>query len=73
MVSAIESKTKVGGTAESETVRVYTNEGRTVRLVTAEVGGRPLVIYTDAPAAVTGGLIDVATIRLTDMVPSKTP
>ena len=73
MVAAIESKTKVGGTAESETVRVYSNEGRTVRLVTAEVGGRPLVIYTDAPSAAAGDLIDGAALRLTEMVPSTTP
>lgn len=64
MVSALEEKTLVGGTAESETVRVYNNGGRTVRLVTAEVGGRPLVIYSDAPASVAGELIDVTQIKL---------
>ncbi|MGI8619852.1 MAG: hypothetical protein ACR2L6_12325 [Gemmatimonadaceae bacterium] len=64
MMAALEAKTLVGGTAESETTRVYTNGGRTARLITAEVGGRPLVIYTDAPASVTEAIIDVAGIRL---------
>lgn len=62
--AALEAKTLVGGTAESESVRVYSNLGRHVRLITAEVGGRPLVIYSDAPAGVTGDLIDVAAITL---------
>lgn len=70
MQAALEGKTLVGGTAESESVRVYTNLGRTVRLSTAEVGGRPLVIYSDAPASVTGDLIDAAGIRLEEIVPA---
>ncbi|MGK2934088.1 MAG: hypothetical protein ACSLFE_02450 [Gemmatimonadaceae bacterium] len=66
MQSALEGKTLVGGTAESENVRVYTNLGRISRLITAEVGGRPLVIYTNAPASVTGDLIDVTGITLSE-------
>ncbi|MEO5568149.1 MAG: hypothetical protein ABIR92_06640 [Gemmatimonadaceae bacterium] len=73
MQVALEEKTLVGGTAESETSRVYTNKGRTSRLMTAEVGGRPLVIYTDAPAAVTGALIDAAAIKVEELVPRTAP
>jgi len=64
MQSALEGKTLVGGTAESENVRVYTNLGRTSRLTTAEIGGRPLVIFTNAPSSVTGEIIDVTGITL---------
>jgi hypothetical protein len=69
MMAALEGKTLVGGTAVSESTRVYTNGGRTAQLITAEVGGRPLVIYTDAPASVTGELIDPAGIRLEELAP----
>ncbi|MGI9139570.1 MAG: hypothetical protein ACR2GJ_00470 [Gemmatimonadaceae bacterium] len=69
MVSAIEAKTLVGGSAVSETTRAYTNGGRTVRLATAEIGGRALVIYSDAPESVTGDLVDAASIRLQEMIP----
>ena len=72
MQAALEAKTLVGGSAASETVRVYANGGRTARLITAEVGGRPLVIYTDAPSSVTGDIIDPAGIRLEEMVPRAT-
>ena len=61
---AIESKLEVDGSVESESVRAYSSGGRTARVITAEVGGRPLVIYTDAPSAVSGALIDIAGIRL---------
>ncbi|MCR4341484.1 MAG: hypothetical protein NUW01_16525 [Gemmatimonadaceae bacterium] len=71
MQSALERKTLVGGSAESETTRVYTNMGRTSRLITAEVGGRPLVIYTDAPASVAGELVDIAGIKLEESAPAE--
>ncbi len=64
MDHAIEKKTGSSGSAESENVRVYSSAGRTVRLAATESGGRPLVIYTDAPAGVTGDLVDVRGIRL---------
>lgn len=64
MMAALEGKTLVGGTAVSESARVYTNGGRTAKLITAEVGGRPMVIYTDTPASVTGEVIDVTGITL---------
>ncbi len=69
MNDAIETKLGVSGSAESETVREYSNSGRRVRLITAEAGGRPLVIYMDAPAAIAGDLIDVAGVRLEEIVP----
>ncbi|HUR91885.1 MAG TPA: hypothetical protein VMY38_04360 [Gemmatimonadaceae bacterium] len=62
---AIESKLEVDGSAESETVRAFATGGRTARVIVAEVGGRPLVVYTDAPSADSGPLVDIAGIRLT--------
>lgn len=62
--TAVEKKLETDGTVESESVRAYTTGGRTTRVITAEVGGRPLVIYSDSPTAVAGNLIDVAGIRL---------
>ena len=63
--AAIEKKLETDGTAESESVRAYATGGRTTRVIIAESGGRPLVIYTDAPSAVSGALLDVTQIRLT--------
>jgi hypothetical protein len=62
--AAIEKKLAVDGSAESESTRAYVSGGRTARVVAAEVGGRPLVIYTDAPSAVSGAIVDIAGIRL---------
>lgn len=63
---AIEKKLEVDGAAESETVRTYSSGGRIARLTTAEIGGRPAVIYTDAPAAAGGEIVNIAGIRLSE-------
>lgn len=44
--------------------RRYEGSGRSVIVSTAEVDGRPLVIWSDVPAGVSADLVDVARIRL---------
>jgi hypothetical protein len=49
------------------TLRTFSAGGRALQLSTAESGGRPLVIFVDAPAGVNPALVDIAGIRLTEM------
>ncbi len=46
------------------TVRDYTGAGRSVRVTTAEVGGRPTVLYVDVPAGSSTDVLDLASVRL---------
>jgi hypothetical protein len=45
-------------------VRDYTGSGRFVQISTAEVGGRPVVMYSDVPAGSTAAVIDLAGVSL---------
>lgn len=57
------------GTAGSgpPTLRTFSVPGRTLQLSTGESGGRPLVVFVDAPAGVDPALVDVAGIGLTEI------
>lgn len=44
--------------------RRYEGSGRSITVGTAEVGGRPMVIWTDVPAGASAELVDVARVRL---------
>jgi len=46
------------------TTRTYTGKGRTVEVSTAEVSGRPIVVYVDVPAGANTKVLDVSQIRL---------
>jgi len=44
--------------------RSYTGKGRTVEVSTAEVSGRPVVVYVDVPAGASTKVIDVSQVKL---------
>ncbi len=50
--------------APGATTRDYTGKGRTVRVSTAEVGGRPVVLYVDVPAGSSTDVIDLTKVTL---------
>jgi hypothetical protein len=66
MQQGLERKYEVGGVGEA-TLRTFTTDGRTMQLSTAESGGRPLVIFVDAPAGVQASMVDVAGLRLEEV------
>lgn len=53
-----------GVTSPDKLSRTYTAGGRTLRLSTTEVSGRPVVIYVDVPAGANTAVIAPADIRL---------
>lgn len=68
MQRGLERIYEAGGVGEA-TLRTFTAQGRTMQLSTAESGGRPLVIFVDAPAGVSPALVDVAGLRLEEITP----
>ncbi len=50
-----------GGTGDE---RQWTGKGRHLRLVAGEIGGRPVVVYEDAPASVTQRLLPLDRVTL---------
>lgn len=68
MQQGLERRYEVGGEGEA-TLRTFAARGRTLQLSTAESGGRPLVIFVDAPAGVSPALVDVAALRLEELAP----
>jgi hypothetical protein len=46
------------------TSRTYTAAGRTVEITTAEVAGRPVVMYVDVPAGAGTKVIDLNQVKL---------
>lgn len=61
----LERRLEVSGAGESA-ARTFSARGRTIHLSTAESGGRPLVVYVDVPAGVSGALVDLAATRLAE-------
>lgn len=66
MQQGLERRYEAGGQGEA-TLRTFAAPGRTMQLSTAESGGRPLVIFVDAPAGVSPALVDVAGLRLEEV------
>lgn len=64
----LERRYEAGGAGEA-TLRTFAVNGRTLQLSTAESGGRPLVIFVDAPAGVSPSLVDVSGLRLEEVTP----
>jgi len=50
--------------APGSTTRDYTGKGRTVRVSTAEVDGRPVVLYVDVPAGSSTDVLDLTKVTL---------
>jgi hypothetical protein len=50
--------------ATGATSRSYTGKGRTVEVSSAEISGRPSVVYVDVPAGANTKVIDVSKIKL---------
>ncbi len=57
-------KTK-GVTAADKLSKSYTAGGRSLKLTTAEIGGRPVVIYVDLPAGANASIVQPAQVRMT--------
>lgn len=68
MQRGLERRHEAGGVGEP-TLRTFSARGRTLQLSTAESGGRPLVIFVDAPAGTSPALVDVAGLRLEEATP----
>lgn len=66
MQQGIERRLEVGGVGEA-TSRTFSARGRTVQLSTAEVAGRPLVIYVDVPAGISPALVDISALRIDEI------
>jgi hypothetical protein len=45
-------------------VKKYSANGRSVQLTTAEIGGRPVVIYEDLPSGASPNIINPAAVKL---------
>lgn len=50
--------------AASGTTRTYGAGGRSILLSISDIGGRPVILYVDAPAGVSPRLIDLSKVRL---------
>jgi hypothetical protein len=50
--------------AAGATSRTYTGKGRTVEVSTAEVSGRPIVVYVDVPEGASTKVLDVPKVKL---------
>jgi hypothetical protein len=46
--------------------RTYNAGNRTIALIAAEVGGRPAVVYVDAPRGTSTNLIDLARVQIVE-------
>ncbi len=54
-----------GVTSADKLSRSYSASGRSLKLTTTEVGGRPVVIYVDLPAGANTEIVQPAQVRLT--------
>jgi len=62
---AIEKRYGVTSSAAAgATSKSYSGAGRSIQLVTDEIGGRPVVLYVDVPAGANPGVIDFSAIKL---------
>jgi len=52
-------------TGSTDLVKKYLASGRTLQLLTAEIAGRPVVIYEDLPAGANPNIIQATQVRLT--------
>ena len=50
--------------AAGSVTRSYTASGRSVQITTAEVTGRPVVLYVDVPAGSSTNVIDLNAVKL---------
>jgi hypothetical protein len=50
--------------SEGSVVRNYSGGGRSIQVSTAEVGGRPVVLYVDVPAGASTSVLDIEQIGL---------
>ncbi len=50
----------------SQTTRTYSADGRTYLMSIGDIGGRPVVLFTDAPGGVSPRLTDLARVTLRD-------
>jgi hypothetical protein len=50
--------------SEGSVVRNYSGGGRSIQVSTAEVGGRPVVLYVDVPAGASTSVLDIEKIGL---------
>lgn len=60
-------KKRYGSTSEAavgSVTRTYSAGGRTIQVSTAEVGGRPVVLYVDVPAGGNTGVLDLTLLKL---------
>lgn len=57
-------KTK-GVTAADKLSRTYSANGRSLKLTTTEIAGRPIVIYVDVPAGANTSIVQTTQVRLT--------
>jgi hypothetical protein len=58
---------RYGASADSaagSVVRNYSGGGRTIQVSTAEVSGRPVVLYVDVPAGASAAVLDINAVRL---------
>jgi hypothetical protein len=62
---AVQKRYGVKGAAEAgATSRSYSGAGRTIQVFTAEVSGRPVVVYVDVPAGASTNVIGVNQVKL---------
>ncbi len=52
-------------TSADKLSKVYSAGGRALQLTTAEIGGRPVVIYVDVPAGASTAIVQTGQVRLT--------
>ncbi len=52
-------------TSADKLSKVYSANGRTLQLATAEIGGRPVVVYVDVPAGASTSIVQTGQVRLT--------
>jgi hypothetical protein len=63
---AIEKRFSTKAAAGStELVKKYAGAGRSIQLSTAEVAGRPVVIYVDVPAGASTSIVQPSQVTLT--------
>jgi hypothetical protein len=53
-----------GAASAGSTTRSYTGAGRSVQIITAEVSGRPVVLYVDVPAGASTNVLDLNKVEL---------
>lgn len=61
------AKARYGATSDAvagSVTRTYTAGGRSIQVSTAEVGGRPVVLYVDVPAGSSSDVVDLTQLKL---------